>query len=143
MDNKAELKKMTFDEYIELVDKLTEMNDPIHDYGMTQTDMERMESDLKSGSNKYVNFIIYLSTRDWYTYPGNAKHVFINTNFVSEKEDETGELRAEKNALPADIVAVWLDQIIRKYILNDEDDESENDCDEDEQAAMRALLGLS
>jgi len=65
------------------------------------------------------------------------------TNFVSEKEDETGELRAEKNALPADIVAVWLDQIIRKYILNDEDDESENDCDEDEQAAMRALLGLS
>ena len=113
---------MTFSQYDELMEKFEAMPNPIHDYGITEEDMKRMNDD----PDKYYEFVMYLSTRPWYKDKGDNTHVFINSD-----------------ALKADKAATMLECFISEQIfdnmLDDEDDEI---LSEDDEAAMKAMLGL-
>jgi len=115
--------KMTFSKFDELMEQFEAMQNTMHDYGLTRDDFAKMEQD----PNKYVEFAMYLTTRQWYQGKGDPNHIFINHN----------------EALNARDAAYLLNEFLQAHLeLNDdEDDEIQNDTSDEE--AMRKLLGLS
>ncbi len=70
--------KMTFDAYDARLKELEAMPDPklSGEYGITKEDIDRIEADKE----KFVPFLMYLSTRPWYKEPGKAGKTFANSD---------------------------------------------------------------
>ena len=96
--------KMTFTQYDELVAKYTAFKTaPLSkDYGITKEDIILMEQ----GGERFVPFLIYLSTRPWYRLENREERTFKN-----------------KDALSCKDAAEAIDELLYKMVeLVDEDD---------------------
>ena len=76
--------KMTFTQYDELVAKYEKFETaPLSkDYGLIKEDIELMEN----GGDRFVPFLIYLSTRPWYRLENREDRTFKNKDAMSCKE---------------------------------------------------------
>ncbi len=75
--------KMTFDSYDAALEKMAKMPNTMltAEYGITAKDIERM----RKNKDKYVPFLMYLSTRDCYQNPSSEKS-FINSDAMDARE---------------------------------------------------------
>ncbi len=79
------------------------------DYGVTLRDMERMEEEPE----KYVSFLMYLSTRPWYS--GEEEKEFLNAD-----------------ALSCDEATEWIQDILYDAVELYEDEEEEGGNDDED-----------
>lgn len=70
------MRKMTFAQYDKEIEKFELMADPTHNYGLTENDMKIIEADPE----KYIEFAMYLLTRDWYKEGNKVEHIFDNVD---------------------------------------------------------------
>ncbi len=74
--------RMTFDDYDAALKEMSALPDPklSGEYGITEKDVEKMGEDPE----KFVPFLMYLSTRSWYKDPAKGEDVsFLNADALS------------------------------------------------------------
>jgi len=99
--------KMTFEAYEKKLETLATLPNVSlsNDYGITADDIEMMKKD----GEKYISFLMYLSTRPWYRLENRIDKEF-------ENED----------ALPCDEAAELIDELLYELVeLTDEADETD------------------
>lgn len=76
--------KMTFENYDAKMEELKKLPDTAasNGYGITEADIERM----KNGGDKYVPFLMYLSTRPWYRLENAEDKEFDNADALVASE---------------------------------------------------------
>ncbi len=84
--------KMTFDSYEKQLETLRKFPNVSlsDDYGITEEDIETM----RAGGEKYVPFLMYLSTRPWYRLEDRTEKSFENKDALScsEASEQIDEL---------------------------------------------------
>jgi len=76
--------KMTFESYDAKIEEFKNLPNPVVsiDYGITAADIERM----RNGGDKYVPYLMYLSTRPWYRLEDAQPKEFENTDALESSE---------------------------------------------------------
>ena len=72
---------MTFDQYTALDDKIASLPKRIEEYGITEQDMKRIESD----PDRYYKYAMYLLNHSYYE-PNASVFLFKNPNALPQKE---------------------------------------------------------
>lgn len=92
IENTKQKIEMSRDAFLSAMDKMEHYPDTLHDYGLTNEDLTRMESDPE----KYIRFVLYLMTREY-----ADDHVFINPDALepSTIQFHLNELVRKKVAL--------------------------------------------
>ncbi len=76
--------RMTFANYEKKIEELKTMPnlELSGDYGITESDLER----IREGGEKYVSYLMYLSTRPWYDLEVLAEKKFENDDAIPSKK---------------------------------------------------------